>query len=164
MPATQSIRLYDPQVYELKPKQGGSYKLSTASRVTQFAKPASTRGVAKLYTVSHDRKLIYVGITRQPMSSRLSYGFKANGKGGYNGYKWKNLRHELSLSIWTASTGEDNLNLREMEIIEAEVAFLCREQSDQWPEFQHEIHFYASLPQHRKAAAKIYTHATAPDD
>jgi hypothetical protein len=159
--ATQSMKLNEPQDYKLNLNPGGAYELSTASGVVSFSSPASTRGVAKLYTLSHGGKLIYVGIAQQPMSSRLNYGFKADGKGGYHGYKWKHLSHQLSLSIWTASVGGDYVPLREMETIEAEVAFLCRKLSGQWPEFQHEIHFYASQSHHREAAERIYSHATA---
>jgi hypothetical protein len=155
------MKLNDPQDYKLKLKPGGAYELSTALGIASFAKPASTRGIAKLYTLSHDGKLFYVGIAQQPMSSRLNNGFKASGKGGYHGYKWKHLSHELLLSIWTATAVGEYVSLREMETIEAEVAFFCRNQSGQWPEFQHEIHFYASAPHHREAAQRIYSHATA---
>jgi hypothetical protein len=93
------------------------------------------------------------------MSSRLSFGFRAKGKGGYHGYKWKKLRHRLNLSIWTAELEGNITTLRDLETVEAEVAFLCRQQSGQWPEFQHEIHFYPSLDLHRDAAREIYFHA-----
>lgn len=113
----------------------------------------------KLYTLSAAGKLLYVGVASQPMSSRLSFGFRAKGKGGYHGYKWKKLRHRLNLSIWTAELEGNITTLRDLETVEAEVAFLCRQQSGQWPEFQHEIHFYPSLDLHRDAAREIYFHA-----
>ncbi|MBA1147844.1 hypothetical protein H0Z60_12380 [Ectothiorhodospiraceae bacterium WFHF3C12] len=126
----------------------------------KFSRPASTRGVAKLYTLSANRQLLYVGIAQQPMASRLNYGFKANGKGGYYGYKWKHLAQVLGLTIWTASSNGDYVAIRELETIEAEVAFLCRKNSGQWPEFQNEIHFFPSFEVHRRAAEQIYYHAT----
>lgn len=105
--------------------------------------------------------LLYVGIAQQPMSSRLKNGFRAKGKDGYYGYKWKGLRHSLQLSVWTAfSSNNQRASLREMETVEAEVAFLCRQLSGQWPQYQHEIHFYPSDQTHRETAQTIYAHAT----
>jgi hypothetical protein len=103
--------------------------------------------------------LFHVGIAQQPMASRLSYGFRANGKGGYHGYKWKGLTQRMALSVWTAMIDDEPAPLREMETVEAEVAFRCREQSGQWPAYQHEIHFYKSAPEHRATARRIYEHA-----
>ncbi len=125
------MNLNEPQDYKLKLLSGGSYELRNSEGVAGFSKPASTRGVGKLYTISHAGTLIYVGIAQQPMSARLNYGFKANGKGGYHGYKWKHLSHTLALSIWTASKNSEYVSLREMETIEAEVAFLCRKDAGQ---------------------------------
>ncbi|WP_143693340.1 hypothetical protein [Vibrio mangrovi] len=103
--------------------------------------------------------MLYVGIAQQPMSARLGYGFKANGKGGYHGYKWKFLETTLQLSVWTAKLNGVYAPLKEMETIEAEVAFLCRQISGQWPTHQHEIHFSPSEQRHRDAASEIYYHA-----
>jgi hypothetical protein len=155
------MKLNQPQDYELILLPGGAYELRNSDGITKFTSPASVRGIGKLYTLSNSGRLLYVGIAQQPMSSRLNYGFKANGKGGYYGYKWKHLSHALTLSIWTATEDDQYISLREMETIEAEVAFLCRKSADQWPEFQHEIHFYASLKRHRLAAEIIYSHAVS---
>jgi hypothetical protein len=87
------------------------------------------------------------------------FGFKASGKGGYHGYKWKHLTERLALSVWTAQGENGTVGIREMETVEAEIAFLCRLESDQWPAFQHEIHFYTSTEAHRVAAKTIYHHA-----
>jgi len=148
-----------PQDYVIELKDGGSYRLSTGAGVCTFSKPATVRSLAKLYTLSDAGVLVYVGIAEQPMSSRLNYGFKASGKGGYHGYKWKGLKQRLALSVWTAQVDGKPASLREMETIEAEVAYTCRHQSGQWPAYQHEIHFYQSLPKHRAAAQRIYDHA-----
>jgi hypothetical protein len=152
------LRLASPQQYTIQLHDGG-YKLSSNGVQCKFEAPASTRGVAKLYTLSRNRSLVYVGIAKQPMSSRLNHGFKANGKGGYHGYKWKLLRDPLKLSVWTAQGAETGATIRELEIVEAEVAFLCRQQSGQWPEYQHEIHFYPSAERHHTAAKTVYEHA-----
>ena len=152
------MKLDDPSNFDLS-LTGGTYKLRSGDSPAKFAAPASTRGIAKLYTLSNGPSLVYVGIAQQPMSSRLSYGFRANGKSGYYGYKWKGHEGTLQLSVWTAQTNGSYVSLRELETIEAEVAFLCRHESGQWPAHQHEIHFYPSEPWHRDAAARIYSHA-----
>ena len=151
--------LNEPQDYMIELVNGGGYRLHAEAGVCTFSKPSTVRGLAKLYTVSHAGVLLYVGIAEQPMSSRLNFGFKASGKGGYHGYKWKRLKQRLALSVWTAKVGGKPAPLREMETVEAEVAFCCRAQSGRWPAYQHEIHFYPSLPAHRAVAQRIYDHA-----
>jgi hypothetical protein len=151
--------LNEPQDYSLELVDRGSYRLHTRAGVCTFSKPSTLRGLAKLYTVSDAEGLLYVGIAQQPMSSRLNFGLNARGKGGYHGYKWKGLKQRLGLSVWTASIGGRSVPIQEMETVEAEVAFCCREQSGQWPTYQHEIHFYPSLAGHRAAAQRIYDHA-----
>lgn len=152
------MTLNEPQNYTLELIAGASYRLHTETGPCQFSKPATTRGVAKLYTVSDGGALIYVGIAVQPMSSRLNVGLKAIGKGGYHGYKWKEFPRHLALTVWTGHIDGQPASPREMETVEAEVAFLCRHLSGQWPAFQHEIHFYPSLSRHRTAAQRIYDH------
>ena len=152
------MKLDDPSDFHLS-LSGGAYRLLRDSLPAKFSAPVSTRGVAKLYTLSDGASLVYVGIAQQPMSSRLSYGFRANGKSGYHGYKWKSHEGTFRLSVWTAQSNGGYVPLRELETVEAEVAFLCRQNSGQWPAFQHEIHFYPSRPWHRDAAARIYSHA-----
>lgn len=140
----------------------GWYRLYQEGNECKFSNPATTRGIPKLYTVSCDGSLLYVGIARQPMAARLSHGFKACGLKGYHGYKWKFLEATLKLTIWTAKINGIYAPLHQMEIIEAEVAFICRQESGQWPTHQHEIHFSTSELWHREAAAEIYNHAIAP--
>ena len=152
------MKLDRPFDYDLV-LSGGAYRLQQNSASSKFTAPVSTRGIAKLYTLSSDSLLIYVGIAQQPMSSRLSYGFRANGKSGYHGYKWKDLKSTLNLSVWTAQIKGNYASIRDLETVEAEVAFLCRQQSGQWPAHQHEIHFYQSAAVHRDAASQIYNHA-----
>ena len=140
---------------------GGMYRVERASKPCKFYAPLTVRGIAKLYTISSDNSLIYVGISQQPLSSRLGYGFRANGKSGYYGYKWKSLESNLKLSVWTAKSNGVHSSLRLLEMVEAEVAYLCRERTGQWPTHQHEIHFYPTESWHRDAAKRIYEHAIA---
>lgn len=149
------LNLNDPIEYELIIKNS-SYKLFRNNEVTKFSEPITKNGVAKLYTISAQRKLFYVGITKQSFSARLNYGLKAKGKNGYHGYKWKEIKQPFTLTIWTMKNNIKNDTIKEMEIIEAEVAFLWREKSNNWPLYQNEIHFHQSSKLHRDLAEKIY--------
>ena len=44
--------------------------------------------------------------------------------------------------------------------MEAEVVFLIRQLSGQWPPFQTEIHFHPSTEDHREAARAVLEHYT----
>ena len=153
--------LSEPLNFYLELLADSRYQLTNAGGLCKFAAPATVRGLAKLYTVAAAGALIYVGVADQPMSSRLTLGFRANGKGGYHGYKWKQLRSRLNLTVWTAMIGDRRATFRELETVEAEVAFLCRQRSGQWPAYQHEIHFYESDAGHRAAAEGVYSHAVS---
>jgi len=153
------LNLNPHQEYLLQPTDGGGFVLSHRGLRCAFSAPASTKGIAKLYTVSHEASLLYVGITQQRMATRLKNGFRAEGRNGYHGYKWKSLRHEMRLDVWTAQVLVGNATLRDLETVEAEVAFHCRQQSGHWPKFQHEIHFYPSSEHHRAAAKRVYEHS-----
>ena len=151
------IKIEKSQIYTLRLKKFGKYELLENKKKARFSKPASASKIAKLYTLSLNKKIIYVGITSRSLATRLRDGFKATGKTGYYGYKWKSLKEELILHIWTATEDGKLISLREMETIEAEVVFLCRSDSGQWPEYQNEIHFFESHENHRQAAKKIYS-------
>ena len=45
----------------------------------------------KIYVVKSKDDLLYVGYASQSLITRLSQGFRAAGKNGYHGYKWKKL-------------------------------------------------------------------------
>lgn len=154
------MKLNDDQHYELTIQAEAegrlSYRLTREGERVKFAAPASKRGIAKIYVVTYEQELLYVGVADQPMSSRIRFGLNAKGKGGYHGYKWKHLRKQLSLTIWTVKSNGAYVKRLDMETIEAEVAFLWRKESEQWPEYQNEIHFFNSNQEHRNAALTIY--------
>ena len=79
------MKLNAPQTYGIEIPNTGPYRLFNGNDACKFSKPASSSKHPKLYTLSSNGKLIYVGIASQAMSSRLSYGFRASGKGGYHG-------------------------------------------------------------------------------
>lgn len=118
-----------------------------------FVTPATERNKPKLYVASKDGELLYVGVTNQPMSVRLRGGLTADGAHGYYGYAWGKKNQSIRLDIWYLD-GED-IKPTDLETIEAEVVFLYRYQSGQWPQAQTEIHFYPSGTIHRECAKQI---------
>jgi hypothetical protein len=60
----------------------------------------------------------------------------------------------LRLDVWYLEG--DNATRRDLETVEAEVVFLCREQSGQWPIGQTEIHFHPSKSRHKEYATRIF--------
>jgi hypothetical protein len=113
------------------------------------------RKIPKLYVVVAKERVVYVGVTRQTMSSRLRYGFTATGKHGYHGYAWPHKHTQASLYVWAAHEDAGS-SLLDVETIEAEVVFLVRQRTGQWPSGQTEIHFHPSFQVHRKAAAAVW--------
>ena len=150
------MKLSEQQNYELKFLDNGSYKVMGENGEEKFSAPASSKATPKLYVVYDCEVIHYVGITSQPMAKRLRQGFNANGSHGYHGYKWKNQPGKLRLSIWVLENIEPDEAYQELETIEAEIVFLCRLHSNQWPESQHEIHFHKSKEFHRECAKQIY--------
>jgi hypothetical protein len=118
-----------------------------------FVKPATAKKKLKLYVVSKDGELLYVGFTTQPMSARLRGGLRADGLHGYHGYSWGRKNSNVLLQIWYLAG--DATTLADLETIEAEVVFLFRLQSGQWPSGQTEIHFHQSTVLHRECANRI---------
>ena len=133
------------------------YRLSTNSDsftvAERFSKLAASR-LPKLYIATVKDWPIYVGTTKQPMPSRLRYGFQAKGERGYYGYAWRHKFSEVQLDIWYHEDAPVENPVLDMETVEAEVVHLIR-CAGQWPECQTEIHFHPSSKQHRDAAAAI---------
>ena len=152
------MKLPKPQFFSLQ--------LGTASRYTVtlehtlrhgFTRPA-TLVCPKLYVVTQDANIHYVGVTNRPMSSRLNLGLKAKGKSGYHGYRWKTLTKLLYLTVWSFPDKNGKDFLRELETTEAEFAFLVRKNTGQWPLSQTEIHFYRATTAHLQAVAEMMAH------
>ena len=69
-------------------------------QTTHFVAPDTESGIQKLYVVKESKDICYVGITSQPMSSRLRIGFIDYGHYGYHGYKWKDKLKQAELLVW----------------------------------------------------------------
>jgi hypothetical protein len=116
----------------------------------------ATKRVPKLYVASSEGKPVYVGQTVQPMRDRLRLGWKADGKDGYHGYAWRHQLTTAQLNVWSHDDAVEGPNWhRDIETIEAEIVFLIRHLTGNWPMFQTEIHFYPSRSEHRRIAQSI---------
>jgi hypothetical protein len=97
----------------------------------------------KIYVIRSEEDFLYVGYASQSIITRLNQGFRAAGKNGYHGYKWKKLeRVEVHVFVFPiladTPTKESRLYF---EAIEAELVFQIRTQTGKWPSYQNEIHF-----------------------
>ena len=115
-----------------------------------FVAPDTRRGINKLYMLKSNQEICYVGITRQPMSSRLWIGYQTNSRTGYSGYKWRSKITEGKLLVWCFSDTEDN-----GEAIEGELVYLIRNKTGKWPSYQMEIHFHPDATEKEKQIADL---------
>src|SRR5258707_4021171 len=147
------MRLLGPETYQLK---CDSKKFSvTCRKGTPRFSGIANRRLPKLYLISANGQLIYVGITRERMRTRLNMGFRAEGKNGYHGYAWRHDSESVELHIWCHDDASARDSDRDVETIEAEIVFLARLQG-QWPSGQTEIHFHESATEHREIAETIW--------
>jgi hypothetical protein len=125
-----------------------------AFKVEQKFSGLAVRKIPKLYVVVASGQAVYIGVTRQSMSNRFRYGFNAKGKHGYHGYAWRHKHKEASIYVWAAQKNAGSL--LDVETVEAEVVFLVRKLTGQWPACQTEIHFHPSSQVHRDAAIAMW--------
>lgn len=126
------------------------FDLNTSKELKTFYKPL-TENKYKLYILKKNKEFLYIGITRQSLRSRLHSGFNAKGKNGYHGYKWKDLK-SVKLFVWSF----ENYTEIQLENIEAELVYLVRKETNNWPLYQNEIHFNNKFEQGKKTAEKIF--------
>lgn len=122
-----------------------------------FEKPVTINGLLKLYVVTKNKKIVYIGITKQSIKNRLRYGENPPIKSGYHGYKWLNHKGGYDLYVYIFERIKEMV---EIETIEAELVYKVRKEYDQWPEFQTEIHFHKSDQKHRKIANEVFKQIT----
>ena len=67
-----------------------------------------------------------------------------------------------TLDIWHQEDPSGNPN--EIEAVEAEVVFLIRKLTGQWPRYQTEIHFWLSTKAQRGSARRILGHYSIRGD
>ncbi len=146
------MQLAGPDEYEVT-LLNRSASIRAMDGTTHFVAPATAKKKPKLYVASQGGTLLYVGVTTQSMSVRLRGGLTADGTHGYHGYSWGKKDHSIRLQIWYLNG--DSGTTTDLETIEAEVVFLYRHESGQWPTAQTEIHFHASNEHHRNCARQI---------
>lgn len=147
----RNMAVQPPIVYDLQLKDGKVVQKRLEGRLVRtFRWPATQPGLQKLYVVKHADSIVYVGQTRRPIAERLRGGFGARGEHGYWGYQWKALE-SVDLLIWHFPGEEE----KRVEATEAELVYLVRKNTGQWPQFQTEIHFH-NVPSARDAARAIY--------
>jgi hypothetical protein len=120
-------------------------------KTDKFSAPVTEKALPKLYAVKANAEVLYVGFTVQSISNRLRGGFQADGTHGYHGYKWKDLS-KVELFVWWFR----ELSSRQVESIEAEVVYLIRNETGNWPKCQNEIHFWPTSEHDRNLARTIF--------
>ena len=146
------MRLVGPDVFSLRVSPARCEVLHTGGIETFSGRSAGR--LPKLYVVSTPDGIEYVGVTKQPLSTRIRLGWTATGESGYHGYAWRHTLTEATLSVWYHEDAVDR-SCADVETIEAEVVFLVR-QSGQWPAGQTEIHFHPSTATHRDHAKRVF--------
>jgi hypothetical protein len=139
-----------PYNYKITIRNGKMEKIGT------FKNPVTVKS-PKIYVLSKISNIVYVGVTSQPIRSRLRMGETHYNKpqNGYYGYKWLIENGEFDLDIWIFQDVDEHDSNLYIETIEAEIAFLVRKDNDQWPKHQNEIHFHESTKEQRNIAETI---------
>lgn len=120
----------------------------TGKQIKAFPKPLSKRNIYKLYVYKTGSEIQYVGVTKMSLATRYWHGSNKKTKYGY-----QFLHHaQLKLYVWVFPS----LGQRQVENIEAELAYLIRNQTGRWPEYQNEVHFNNDFVLGSAVAAKLY--------
>jgi hypothetical protein len=147
------MKFESPKRYQVTSVNGG-FAIADAQGDRYFRGATALKG-PKLYIVSGAEGIpLYIGATVQRMRTRLRQGWSATGASGYYGYAWRSATEILNLDIFCLLDCPTERWKRELETVEAEVAFLVRE-AGQWPVGQTEIHFFPSYDWHREVAREI---------
>ena len=148
------MQLQGPTVFEITVTALDSYAVVNERGGNTFVAPATVR-CPKLYVFADGEKLLYIGQTVQSMNARMRLGFRADGTGGYYGYRWRHTLEVAQCHVWCLVGVPPEEEAHALECIEAEVVFGYRLKFDQWPIFQTEIHFHESNSEHRALAQEI---------
>ncbi len=149
------MKLLRPERYVLK-FNARAFHVRSSTGDKELSHKVQARG-PKLYVVASRGRPVYVGITNQPIRSRLRLGWPAKIRHGYHGYAWRHHLKQAPLFVWFHPRRRGKPAMRDLETVEAEVAYLVRHRG-QWPAFQTEIHFHPSQAIHRRAAKSVLAH------
>lgn len=126
-----------------------------------FSKPVTVDKHPKIYVLKVGDELVYIGYTGQGIRARLDGGLRAKGENGYHGYKWQNEK-VLDLLVFMFEPFTEDADSNDeyklfVEAIEAELVYLVREKTGNWPRCQNEIHFNNERREEvKKIAGEIY--------
>ncbi|MFA5779647.1 MAG: hypothetical protein WC947_05890 [Elusimicrobiota bacterium] len=133
-------------IYRIKVKSNEIISVLAKDGTNHFVSPV-TKKSNKIYLLGKNGLIHYIGITKQPIISRLRY--KPNHKSGYHGYKWLKENGDHCLVIWMFN------NDVSVEAVEAEIVYFFRKQYHQWPKYQTEIHFHSTTKNERTLAKTV---------
>jgi len=117
----------------------------------KFQTPATLPEKQKLYVVTAEGEVLYVGRTSRPMADRIRLGLRPGKRRGYHGYKWRKPIGRL-LTLRVCMTGRSK---HMTEAVEAEMVRIVRCVTGKWPEGQTEIHSHNARGA-AELAAKLY--------
>jgi hypothetical protein len=138
-------------IYDFEVENSKIFQLTSPTGKNHFEKPV-TEKKEKIYLIIKSRKIVYVGITKQPIGNRFRGGQNPIKNSGYHGYKWLAEDGKYKIVILMDFNGYDT------ETIEAEIVFNIRKEEGQWPSGQTEIHFHNCGNHQKKLAKEIYYH------
>lgn len=109
----------------------------------------------KIYLVANGTEILYVGEAHKSIKKRFQYSCTAfnyhikykKARNGYKGYKWlapKEPLNDLVVHVFVFDESYDT-NRDFIEAIEGEIVYLIRKNTNNWPEYQNEIHFHNEL-------------------
>ena len=134
------VRMLSGQRQLIKRRCGSEAKVNFGTPVTgPYPKLYVIRSIEK------PRKWYYIGQTGQSLQTRLRTGLNPPAISPY-GYKWaKNLDNEsvfrLDVLVFKQRFQSREQADRFIECVEAELVFLVRTETEEWPLYQNEIHF-----------------------
>lgn len=135
-------------IYRINVKSNEIVPVLANDGTKHFISPVTKKG-KKIYLVGKNKLIHYIGETKQAMGPRIRYGIKPNHKTSYHGYKWRKENGDHCLIIWTFKNDTNT------EAIEGEIVYFFRQQYDQWPRYQMEIHFHPTSKNERSLAKTI---------
>ena len=108
-----------------------------------------------------------MGYASQSIGKRLGQGLRNSGVNKNLGYKWKQLLEvELFVFVFDKELKgnkhkDDKPFIDFAEAVEAEIVFLVKQNTGNWPEFQNEIHFNNNeIEKVKKIASQMYIKTT----
>jgi predicted GIY-YIG superfamily endonuclease len=147
-----ALRFLPPMPCRVARKRGKTVLLQPLGRRQfTFQKPATSPKKQKLYVVTAEDEVLYVGRTSRPMADRIRIGLRPGKRKGYYGYRWRRpMGRPLVLRVCMTGRSMDMT-----EAIEAEFVLAVRSATGRWPKGQTEIHFH-NIPGAAKLAARLY--------